>query len=328
MQARGPATDRRYGVDLVPDVKIDDLDRRLIAELRDDPRIPYASLGKRLGVSGMTAATRLNRLRSARLLRIRVAPELARFGLTTEVYGLAQVEITAQQAVLGILQASPYVLKVDRIMGEFDLVFRAAFPSESALGQLVRELQTFEGLRRLVVYHLLEQVKHEEGWSAVFVERAQPQEKRYELAPGVHVPQPLEERLALAASWVDALARADLPRLRELSDPDIIFTIMPPHRSAGTFAGLAEVEAQAERTRRAYNRLWYRIIAVHEAPEPYAIVIDALSPVEDHRGRIGTAFSRMAFGFANGKVKRVVSLGELDLHALPDAALPETAPRA
>jgi DNA-binding Lrp family transcriptional regulator len=296
---------------------MDDLDRRLITELRPDPRISYADLGKRLGVSGMTAATRLNRLRDAGLLHIRAVPDFAQLRMTTEVRGYAQVEMAALPGIVEALQASPYVLEVDRITGEFDLAFHAVVPVEVVLGGLVRELQALEGMRRLVVHHVLESAKRDDGWSAVFVETTPPEDVGYEVAPGARVPRHLEGRLTLAATWVDALAKADLPRLRQLSDERIVFTIMPPHPSEGTFDGIEAVEHQAERTRRAYRRLWYRIIDVNEATEPYALVIDALSPVETSRGRVGTAFSRMAFGFADGKVACVTSLGQMELHNLP-----------
>src|SRR5438094_4557999 len=111
-------TDARSG-----DTRIDDLDRRLIADLGPDPRISYADLGKRLGVSGMTAATRLSRLRGAGLLQIRVTPEFSELGLTTEVLGFVQVEIAALPAVIGVLRSSPFVLEITRVVGEFDLGF-------------------------------------------------------------------------------------------------------------------------------------------------------------------------------------------------------------
>jgi ketosteroid isomerase-like protein len=190
------------------------------------------------------------------------------------------------------------------------------------LGDLVRDLQGLEGVRRIVIHHILGRVKREDGWSAAFVEAGPREDLGYELAPGARVPKHLEGRLGLAAAWVDALAKADLPRLRTLSAPEVVFTIMPPHPSAGTFDGIAEVERQAERTRRAYQRLWYRVIGVSDGRDPYALVIDALSPVEDHRGRVGTAFSRMAFAFNDGRVARVISLGQMELHDLPQAEGP------
>ncbi|MGH2583980.1 MAG: Lrp/AsnC family transcriptional regulator [Dehalococcoidia bacterium] len=306
----------------MPETRLDDLDRRLIAELTPDPRISYADLGKRLGVSGMTAATRLTRLRAAGLLQLRAVPEFAHLGLTTEVLGFAQVEVAALPSLLHTLETSPYVLQIDRVTGEFDVSFQAIFPSEIVLGALVRDLQSLDGVRRIVAHHVLEHVKHAEGWSAVFVETAPEEDVTYELAPGAHVPKHLESRLALAAAWVDALAKADLSRLRSLSDDAIIFTIMPPHPSAGTFDGIKQVEQQAGRTRRAYRRLWYRVIGVSDGRDPYELVIDALSPVETSRGRLGTAFSRMAFSFAGGKVLRAASLGQAEMH---DAPVPEPA---
>lgn len=298
---------------------MDELDRRLIAELAADPRIAYATLGTRLGVTGMTAANRLQRLRQAGLVRLRALPHLPGFGLETDIFGLVQTDVAALGTVADVLRASPYVTVVERVTGEFDVAFEATFPSEAAMGSLVREVQGVVGVRRLVVHHRFEALKAEEGWSAVWSEAAAPAEAAYEVAPGAVVPRHLEPVVNLAAAWVDALAAADLPRLRELSTPDIVFTILPPHPSAGTFSGMAEVEQQAGRTRRAYNRLWYRIVSVAEHPGPFSLVIDALSPVETHRGRVTTAFSRMAFELAGGKVRRVMSLGEMDLPEVPPA---------
>lgn len=290
----------------------------MIAELQLDSRISYAALGKQLGVSGMTAATRLNRLRSTGLLWCKALPNLQKLGCTTEVFAYIQTDIGALPAIVELLQSSPYALRVDRVTGEFDLSFHAAFPSEAALGGLVRALQGIAGLRRLVVHHVLGNVKQADGWQAILADQAPAEDATYEVAPGLQIPKPLEPKLALAAAWVDALVRADYERLQELSAPDIVFTINPPHPSAGSWEGIEAVERQAERTKQAYRRLWYRIIAVSEAQEPYAIVVDALSPVETQRGRVGTAFSRMAFAFADGKVEQATSLGQMEI---PDVSV-------
>lgn len=297
---------------------IDELDRRLIAELQSDARESYAALGKQLGVSGMTAATRLNRLRTSGTLSCNARPNLPALGLTTEVFGYIQTELTALPTILDILERSPYALRVDRVTGEFDLSFHAVFPSDTALGELARALHGVSGLRRLVVHHVLGTVKQSDGWEAVFANDATSDEAVYELATGTQIPKHLEAKVTLAASWVDALARADHARLQQLSMPDVVFSIMPPHPSAGIWEGIAAVERQSDRTKQAYRRLWYRIIAVSDAQDPYAIVIDALSPVETHRGRMGTAFSRMAFAFADGRVERAASLGQMDM---PDVSI-------
>ena len=185
------------------------------------------------------------------------------------------------------------------------------------MGDLVREIQQADGVRRLVIHHVMDSAKADDGWSAVFAEASPAQEAAYELAPGATIPSRIEPSVHLAACWVNALAAADLATLRELSAPDIVFEILPPHPSAGRFDGMDEVEQQAARTKRAYNRLWYRIVSVTEQSGPLTLVIDALSPVEDRRGRVRTAFSRMAFAFASGKVKQVLSVGQMQLPDVP-----------
>src|SRR5215208_2037926 len=166
------------------ELRMDTLDQRLIAELCGDPRMSFADLGKRLGVSGMTAATRLKRLRDAGLLEVRAVPNLGQLGLANEVEGFAQVEIAAMPAVIELLARSPYILEVSRVTGEFDLNFHAVFPSEMLLGELVRELQAQEGVRRVVIHHVLDRIKRADGWSAVFVEETPAEDVAYEVSPG------------------------------------------------------------------------------------------------------------------------------------------------
>ena len=139
--------------------RMDQLDRQLIEELQADPRLAYATLGTRLGVTGMTAANRLQRLRQAGLVKLRVTPNLKGCDLTTEVIGLIQAEVGALAPSVDVLRASPYVLRIDHVTGEYDLTFTAAFPSETAMGMLVRDVQSVVGVRRLVVHHRLETVK-------------------------------------------------------------------------------------------------------------------------------------------------------------------------
>ncbi len=297
--------------------KLDALDRRLIAELQSDPRLPYATLGAQLGVTGMTAANRLQRLRQEDLLRIVAVPNFQACGLTTEILGLAQVELSAHHDCLTVLRASPFVLRIQRVTGEYDLSFTAAFPSEAPMGAFVRDLQTIPGVRRLVVHHRLETIKHEDGWSAVWAEPASVEELTYEIAPGVRVPEHLRAKVDLAATWLDAFVKGETRRLNDLSEPDIVFTIMPPQIGAGTFDGWDAVKAQSRLAGTIYRHLWHRIIGVDDAAEPYAILIDAFNTAERAKGAVTTGFARMAFAFRGGRVHRVLSLGQIELANIP-----------
>src|SRR5204863_8738995 len=120
-----------------------------------------------------------------------------------------------------------------------------AFPLEVEMGVLVRDIQSLEGVRRLVVYHRMETAKSTDGWQAVWAESTPLAEQWYELAPGTVIPRQFADQVGVAAHWVSALAAADADTLRQLSTPDIVFTILPPHPSAGTFEGLDGVERQS-----------------------------------------------------------------------------------
>ncbi len=305
--------------DLLAGGKLDALDRRLISELQADPRLPYATLGTRLGVTGMTAANRLQHLRQADLLRLRAQPHLDACGLTTEILGLVQVDLNALDQCARTLAQSPFVLRVDRVTGEYDVSFHAAFPSETAMGSLVRELQSIRGVRRLVVQHCMDTVKDDDGWSAVWAETPGQQEPVFEVAAGAEIPEPLRAKVETAAEWLVALVEANIPKLRELSEPDVVFTIMPPYAGAGTFDGIEAVEAEARLASSIYRHLWHRIVSVTEAQPPYEFIIDALNTAERTRGQMQTAFARQAFGFKNGRVQRVLTLGQMELSNVPEA---------
>ncbi len=294
--------------------EIDELDRQLIVEIIADPRRSYVALGKTLGVSGTTVATRLERLRAAGLLLFRASPDLDEFGLGTEIWGTIQTETSALAGVTRLLNDSPSVLRVDQITGEFNLSFLAAFSSDDALGTFLRQLQSIDGVRRFVVHHILETVKDASGWETVFAEGQEPlPAPAYEIVPGTNVPPRLEAHLATAAAWITALVAGDVERLRQLSSDDIVYEIVRPRSAAGTFEGLAGVEDRARVSKKTYRSFWYRVVGVAEAQPPYTLVVDALSPLELTDGQVLTGFSRLAFAIKDGQVSLVKSLGQMNL---------------
>src|SRR5262249_53049075 len=109
----------------VASTRFDALDRKLITALQSAPRRPYATLGARLNVTGMTAANRLQRLRQAELVDIRVRPNFAACGLETDILGLLSADAGVLPSCVDLLSASPYVLRIDRVTGEYDISFHA-----------------------------------------------------------------------------------------------------------------------------------------------------------------------------------------------------------
>ena len=309
---------------------IDELDQRLIRDLIPDPRASLTALGKQVGVSGTTIGTRLDRLRDDDLLRIEARPNLAAFGVTQAIWGTVETDTPGAPAIRTTLLNSPYVMRIDELVGEFSLSFLAVFPSDEALGSFLRQIQGSRGVRRLVVHHVLDTVKDTSGWDAVFTDGAAGAPNTYEIAPGVQVPPHLASQVATAAAWLASVVAGDLARVEELSASDVVYRIVRPRTQARTFVGIEQVLEASRLARATYPNFRYRVVNVLEAEGPYDVVIDALSPTEDARGTQFTAFSRFAYAFEAGKVKLAASIGQIDLEDLPGAAAPESggAPRS
>lgn len=269
----------------------------------------------------MTAANRLQRLRQADLIRFSVTPNFAAQGLTTRILGLLQADVSALTECTALLTGSPYVLRVDQVTGEYDLAFTAAFPSEVALGTMVRDLQSLVGVRRLVVHHVLDTQVDEDGWGAIWAEPALVEDPTFEIAPGVRVAEHLRPKVALAAHWVHAFVNADTETLARLSEPDISFSILPGHTGEGVYDGFDAVAEQSRIAGAVYRHLWHRIMAVSETAAPYDIVVDAFNTAERRRGQVWTAFVRMAFAFSGERVSRALTVGQVDLPDLPAEAV-------
>ncbi len=300
--------------------RLDDLDRRLVQEMLEDPRVSYATLGLRLGVAAMTIRTRMGRLRRDGLLEIQARPNLAALGLTIQVIGFVQAEVAAIPAVIEVLKSSPATLRADRVAGEYDVCFAAAFATQRALGDLLHELQ-FEGVRRVVVHHQLEPLIETEGWEAAFRAPQASDVPRITVeGPGAVVPSHLRDAFEVATAWWDALGNGDFETLRQLSRPDIVYTVRRPQEYAGVMNGIDEL---IEHSRMASQsvRLRREVVRVTESDIPgFTLTIDAFGTVESGRGRARDLFGRLSFAVEGGLVSAAASLAELNLPSTDERA--------
>jgi Lrp/AsnC family leucine-responsive transcriptional regulator len=124
--------------------RVDDTDRRLLAELQDDARTTLAELGRRVGLSSPAVADRLRRLESGGVIagyRTEVDPRALGLALTAVV----RVRPAPRQLhkVAELARETPEVVECHRITGEDCFFIRAH----------VRDVQHLEELiDRFVIY--------------------------------------------------------------------------------------------------------------------------------------------------------------------------------
>lgn len=125
----------------------DDLDRRLLALLREDGRASTAALAERLKVSRGTVQNRIDRLQRSGLLvgfTIKLRNELENIG----VRAITMIELRggASDAVIAALRQIPAVVQVHTTNGRWDLVAEIHTQTLSEFDRVLRELRALKGV--------------------------------------------------------------------------------------------------------------------------------------------------------------------------------------
>lgn len=126
---------------------LDDLDRRLIALLRTDARLPIAKLATDLGVTRATARARLDRLVRDGVIvgftvQLRRDPESAGMRAVT----LIEVDGRHGENVIRRLSGLPEIRALHTTNGRWDIVAEIEAPSLAAFDALLRTIRQTEGI--------------------------------------------------------------------------------------------------------------------------------------------------------------------------------------
>jgi DNA-binding Lrp family transcriptional regulator len=127
--------------------QFDELDRRLIALLRDDGRMPTATLAKKLAVSRGTIQNRIDRLlRNGVLLgfTVRLRSELEDQGVRAMT--LIEVRGNATDAVVATLRQLPEVVQVHSTSGRWDLVVEIRVQDLHTFDRVLRDVRSIKGI--------------------------------------------------------------------------------------------------------------------------------------------------------------------------------------
>ncbi|EIK53164.1 AsnC/Lrp family transcriptional regulator [Stutzerimonas stutzeri TS44] len=125
----------------------DELDRRLLALLREDGRAAIAALAERLKVSRGTVQNRIDRLQRSGLLvgfTIRLRHELDNSGV--RAITLIELRGGASDAVIAALRQIPEVVQVHTTNGRWDLVVEIRSETLSEFDRVLRELRALKGV--------------------------------------------------------------------------------------------------------------------------------------------------------------------------------------
>lgn len=126
---------------------MDDLDRRILAQLGQDARVSVAVLARRLKVARSTVQARLEKLEASGLIAgytVRLG-EAAREGRIRATV-LLTVEPRAQAAILPRLKAVPEVERIHTTSGRVDLLLQLSAGSTAQLDAVLDQIGDLTGV--------------------------------------------------------------------------------------------------------------------------------------------------------------------------------------
>jgi len=126
---------------------MDDIDRRLIAALRHDARLPIASLSVVLGVSRATVRARIDRLLASGIIqgftvRLRDPADTA----TVRAIMMIEVEGRTTEKVIGILLGFPEVRRLHSTNGRWDIVVELETETLEAFDATLSRVRLIDGI--------------------------------------------------------------------------------------------------------------------------------------------------------------------------------------
>ncbi len=139
---------------------LDDTDRRLIALLRNDSRLPGATLARHLGVSRGTVQNRIDRLLASGVL-LGFTVRLGSDAETAGVRAMIAIEVRSAdtRAVLAALRRMPEVGRVHSTNGRWDLVAEIATADLAALDRVLTEIRALKAVSNSETSILLSELK-------------------------------------------------------------------------------------------------------------------------------------------------------------------------
>ena len=132
---------------------LDDLDRRIIAELQEDGRRTYQEIATRLGVAPGTARSRVTQLRERGVLDVIAVPNTWRMGLNFHATVGLRLEPGHADEVADRLAERAEISWVGLVSSGYDVLFEIALPDSHAFG-LYKEslLAELPGVREADVF--------------------------------------------------------------------------------------------------------------------------------------------------------------------------------
>jgi Lrp/AsnC family leucine-responsive transcriptional regulator len=131
------------------DSQLDDTDRRILALLQEDCKVPLAQVGKRVGLSAPSVMERIRRLEEAGIVRGYCALlDSRKVGLDVTAFIGMSMTPTVIDSFESQLESVEEVLECHHVTGAYTMLLKVKTQNTQTLERLISRLRLMEGVLR------------------------------------------------------------------------------------------------------------------------------------------------------------------------------------
>lgn len=131
------------------DSQLDDIDRRILAQLQEDCKAPLAQVGKRVGLSAPSVMERIRKLEEAGILRgYHALVDSRKVGLDVTAFIGVSMSPTGIERLEGVLVAIDEVLECHHVTGAYTVLLKVRTQNTQALERLISRVRLLDGVLR------------------------------------------------------------------------------------------------------------------------------------------------------------------------------------
>ena len=143
---------------------LDDVSKRIIEQLQEDGRRPYAAIGKAVGLSEAAVRQRVQRLLDAGVMQIVAVTDPLQVGFSRQ----AMIGVRAEGDLAAVADRLADMPEVDYVVvtaGSFDIMVEAVCEDDDALLELIStKIRTITGVRSTETFVYLKLRKQLYNW--------------------------------------------------------------------------------------------------------------------------------------------------------------------
>jgi len=131
------------------DTQLDDIDRRILAQLQEDCKAPLAQVGKRVGLSAPSVMERIRKLEEAGIIRgYHALVDSRKIGLDVTAFIGVSMASNGIDRLEQVLVEIDEVLECHHVTGAYTVLLKVRTQNTQALERLISRVRLLEGVLR------------------------------------------------------------------------------------------------------------------------------------------------------------------------------------